>query len=155
MERKKYNQCIADAMRGKKLGGPERKREFCITAKICSGKASSREQANEQCEISAQQPKERKAKRGRRAPAANQGGMRLVLLTTSDCKPCTAARNYLQNKIDSGLIQVLNIQKSDEAADLAAQYGFQSVPKLLVLDEEGKPFSELQITDTEQMIETT
>lgn len=153
MDRQKYSQCVGDALRGKRFDKETRKREFCIASKLCSSKASSRDQANEMCEISAHQPKAVKAsatRRVSRAPA--KGGMRLVLLTSSDCKPCSAAKSYLKDKIDKGLIQELNIQKSDEGADLAAKYGFTSIPKLLVLDDEGVPFTEIQITETEQTI---
>lgn len=151
MDRKAYNKCVGDGMRGKKLSGPERKREFCITAKLCSGKAGSRDEADQICQLSASQPKPARATR-RTSRGSARGGMRIVLLTSTDCPPCSTAKNYLRDKIDKGLIQELNIQKSDEAADLAAKYGFQSVPKLLVLDDEGVPFSELQITDTEQTL---
>lgn len=151
MDRHQYSQCVGDRMRGLKVTPQERKGAFCRSAKICSGKASSDEEAARMCEISASQPKAPRASKGtRRAPA--KGGMRLVLLTTTDCKPCAAAKQFLKSKLDKGLIQELNIQKSDEGADLAAKFGFNSVPKLLVLDEEGKPFSELQITDNEQTL---
>lgn len=45
MKREEYNQCVADGMRGKKLTRDERKVEFCVTAKVCSGKANNREEA--------------------------------------------------------------------------------------------------------------
>jgi hypothetical protein len=73
--------------------------------------------------------------------------MRLVLLTTTDCPPCSEAKKEIQAHIDSGEIEVLDIQKSDFAADLAAKHHFYSVPKLLVLDKEDTPFAELPITD--------
>lgn len=153
MDRASYNKCVGEGMRGKKLTKEERKKEFCITAKTCSGKASSRGQAAQMCEISLSQPREPKTTKQRRVPRSRScAGMRVVLLTTTDCKPCTAAKQYLQKHMDKGLIEELNVQKSDEAADLAAKYGFGSVPKLLVLDDEGIPFSELQVTDTEQTI---
>lgn len=149
--RAEYNECIAEQLRGKSFSPTERRKEFCIASKLCSNKASSREEAKQICEVSMSKPKERKTKRGRRTRLA-QVGMRIVLLTTTDCRPCTVAKEYLKDKLESGEIEELNIQKSDEAADLAAKHGFQSVPKLLVLDKDGKPFSELQITDTEQTI---
>jgi glutaredoxin len=79
--------------------------------------------------------------------------MRVVLLTTTGCKPCSQAKDYLQPQIDTGEIEVLDVQKSDEAANLVAKHGFKGVPKLLVLRADGTPFSELQITDTEMLIE--
>ena len=150
MRQEDYRSCMSKKMKGLKgISKEQRRLEFCVSAKECS-KGTSREEAERICNISMSQPREPKARRGHRV--THQGGMRLVLLTTTDCKPCSAAKQYLQDKIDKGLIQELNIQKSDEAADLATKYGFKSVPKLLVLDEEGKPFSELQITDTEQTL---
>lgn len=151
MDRKQYNECVGEGLRGKKFSPGERRKEFCVLSKTCSRKASSREEAERMCEASLSQPREHKPRKGHRA-VANQGGMRLILLTTSDCGPCAAAKQYLKDKLDKGLIVELNIQRSNEAADLVAKYGFTSVPKLLVLDDEGKPFSELQITDTEQTL---
>lgn len=153
MDRKSYNECMIPYLKDGKTK-EQHKMDFCVGAKICSGKAPSRGRAEEICTISLSQPKEpkeRRASRTRRAAPA-KGGMRLVLLTSTDCKPCGAAKQFLQDKIDKGLIEELNIQKSDEAADLAAKHGFMSVPKLLVLDDEGVPFSELQVTDTEQTL---
>lgn len=150
MDRKTYNECVGQGLRGKKFAPGERKREFCVLSKTCSGKASSREQATEMCEVSMSQPK---APRGRRAPRGrSSGGMRLVLLTNTGCKPCSSARAYLQKHIEKGLIEELDVQKSNEAADLVAKYGFGSVPKLLVLDDEGVPFSEVQVTDNQETI---
>ena len=146
-----YSQCVGDAMRGKKLSPDERKREFCISSKLCSGKASARDDANRLCEEAARNPSTPK-KRSRKVSPRGGASMELVLLTTTDCKPCSAAKQYLRAKLDSGLIRELNIQKDTQAADLAAKYHFDSVPKLLVLDENGAPFSELQITDTAQSI---
>lgn len=151
MDKKEYNACVSRALKGQHFSPGERKREFCIAAKVCSSKASSREEADQMCEITASQPKAAKASRQRKAPAA-AGGVRLVLLTTTTCPSCSSAKQYLQDKIDKGLVEVLNIQKSDEAAAIAAKYKILSVPKLMVIDDEGIPFSEIQITDTEQLI---
>jgi len=153
MDRKIYNECISRALKGQHFTPGERKREFCIAAKTCSGKAPSREAANQMCEVSASQPKPAKASKGRRAPAASGGGgMRLILLTTTGCKPCAAAKSYLQDRIDRGEIEVMDVQKSDFAAELAAKHGLQSVPKLMIIDSQGVPFSEIQVTENEQMI---
>jgi len=151
MKREEYNACVSRALKGQHFAPEERKREFCIAAKTCSGKASSREAANQMCEVTASQPKVTKASKRRKAPAA-AGGVRLVLLTTTACPSCASAKQYLQDKIDKGLVEVLNVQKSDEAAAIAAKYKIVSVPKLMVIDDDGVPFSEIQITDTEQMI---
>lgn len=148
--RAEYNKCMIPFLKDGKTKEQHRM-DFCVGAKICSGKSKSKEEAAQVCQISLSQPKEPKSRKTRRATPA-KGGMRLVLLTSTACKPCSAAKQYLKDKIDKGLIQELNVQTSDEAADLAAKYGFQSVPKLLVLDDEGVPFSELQVVDTEQTL---
>ena len=49
MDRQAFGQCIGNAMRGKKFTKEERKKEFCITAKVCSGKAKDRSTAIQQC----------------------------------------------------------------------------------------------------------
>ena len=154
MNRVAYNQCVADALTGKKFSKEERKLEFCMAAKTCSGKASSRSEASQMCELSASQPKEPKTRKRRSSSGGSSaaGGMRLVLLTTTGCKPCSAARQYLQERIDKGEVQVLDIQKSDLAADLVTKNKIVSLPKLILVDGEGNPFSEIQITDSEQMI---
>jgi hypothetical protein len=54
--RQEYNTCVARGMRGKKLSTEERRLEFCIVAKTCSGKAKDREEAKILCS----QPKEPK-----------------------------------------------------------------------------------------------
>ena len=149
MDRATYNACVSEKIKEVKEPGMAQKVAFCLSAKMCA-KGMSESEAKTACEQSMTHPKEPKARRARGAAA--KCGVRLVLLTTSDCAPCQSAKAYFKDKIDKGLIQELNIQKSDEAADLAAKYGFTSVPKLLVLDDEGIPFSELQITDSEQTI---
>lgn len=56
MDRQKYNACISSGLKGKQLGKEERKLEFCIVSKLCSGKARNREEATLICS----QPKEPK-----------------------------------------------------------------------------------------------
>ncbi|MDP2652476.1 MAG: hypothetical protein Q8Q08_00420, partial [Candidatus Omnitrophota bacterium] len=118
----------------------------------CSGKSSSQSEAVQLCELSASQPKERKGKKRRSSGGGSSGGMRLILLTNAGCKPCSAAKSYLQDRIDRGEVEVLDIQKSDFAADLVAKHKIVSVPKLMLVDSEGNPFSEIQVTDNAQMI---
>jgi hypothetical protein len=57
MNRQEYNACISSGMKGKQLSKEERRLEFCIVAKTCSGKAKNREEAMLICS----QPKEPKA----------------------------------------------------------------------------------------------
>lgn len=154
MDRKAYNQCVAQALKGKHLTPPERRLAFCVAAKECTGKAKSHDEAVQMCELSASQPKEHKVRRARSpgAAPASPSSVFLSLLTTTGCKPCQDAKAYLKDKIDSGLVRVGDVQKDDWAADLVAKNRLSSVPKLLVIDSEGNVFSEIQITDSAQTI---
>lgn len=145
-----YQECIRKELSGKTgLTTEQRRREFCISSKVCSGKAQDRGEAERLCDL----PKEPKpAKLGDRIKARKGQGMRLVFLTTTDCPPCSEAKKEIQPHIDSGEIEVLDIQTNDYAADLAAKHGFYSVPKLLVIDKNGVPFAELPILDKEQTL---
>lgn len=58
--REEYTTCMKPYMTG---GGPERKERFCQGAKICSGKAATKEEAARLCAEAAANPK----------PAANTG----------------------------------------------------------------------------------
>lgn len=152
-DRKEYAQCVGAGLRGKKLSGPERREEFCILSKTCSGKAPDREHALAMCAQGASEKAARPgAPRGRKGSACSGRKMRLVLLTTTNCEPCSAASQYLKKYVDTGQIEVLDIQKSDEGADLVQQHGLTSLPRLLILDADGQPFSQIQVTDKEQTI---
>lgn len=63
MKREEYNACIARGMSGKQLPKEERRLEFCIIAKVCSGKATDREAAKLICS-QPKQPKPMRAKKG-------------------------------------------------------------------------------------------
>lgn len=52
---------MASGLQGKDLAGPERKTEFCVLAKMCSGKAKTREEAMTICS----QPRDPKPRRHR------------------------------------------------------------------------------------------
>lgn len=62
MDRVRYNSCIGNGLRGKKMETAERRMEFCIISKTCSGKAKDREEAKLICS----QPKPLKEHKGRR-----------------------------------------------------------------------------------------
>jgi hypothetical protein len=64
MDRQTYNSCIAKGLKDKKLNKEERKLEFCILAKTCSGKAKDREEAKIICS-QPKPPKERKPRKAR------------------------------------------------------------------------------------------
>jgi hypothetical protein len=50
MDRKEYNQCMRPYLTGSKTK-EERKRDFCVGAKICSSKVSTREEAEQICSL--------------------------------------------------------------------------------------------------------
>lgn len=49
MDREQYNSCIAQGMSGLRVTPQERRTKFCVTAKMCSGKAKSEEEALALC----------------------------------------------------------------------------------------------------------
>ena len=49
MDRKAFNSCIAEGMRGKTFTPVERRLEFCTLSKVCSEKAPDRETARRIC----------------------------------------------------------------------------------------------------------
>ncbi len=51
LNREDYNACISTALKGKQLGKDERKLEFCVASKLCSGKAATREEATQVCSV--------------------------------------------------------------------------------------------------------
>ena len=57
MKQEEYRSCVAKGLRGKTLQPEERKLEFCMVAKLCSKKASSRQEAELICKESASKPK--------------------------------------------------------------------------------------------------
>jgi len=75
MDRASYNACIGKAIRGKKLTKEERKLEFCIVSKLCSGKTSSRDEAQRICSL----PKPPKTAKTRRSKKGGQSCEKEVL----------------------------------------------------------------------------
>lgn len=61
MQVEDYRSCMSQGLKNKQLTKEERKSEFCILAKTCSGKAQTREEAQRMCAESASKPKELKA----------------------------------------------------------------------------------------------
>jgi len=149
MNRAEYNSCIRDKIKSGELGHLPQRRRFCVSAKICSGKASDVAEATAQCQVRPD------TGRGKARGKTEAGGMKVVLLTSTGCDPCNDAKRDLKERIERGEIKVLDIQKSDDAAILAQKYKFYSVPKLLVLDSQGVPFSELEVFDRAETIDLT
>ena len=65
MNREEYNSCVAKGMSGKTFTAEQRKLEFCVVAKLCSGKTGTREEAIKICS-EPKEPKEPKQRRSRR-----------------------------------------------------------------------------------------
>jgi len=61
MTRQEYSKCVGEKMKGKQLSRDERKLEFCMSAKLCSGKATNREGAAELCRKAREQKETKKA----------------------------------------------------------------------------------------------
>lgn len=61
MDRQKYNACMRPFITGSKPK-EQRKLDFCVGAKICSGKAKSKEEAEKLCSLP-KEPREPKIKR--------------------------------------------------------------------------------------------
>lgn len=73
MNREEYNSCVAKGMTGKKFSGDERKLEFCVVAKTCSGKAKSRDDAVRLCKEPKPEKPTKKEKASRRKSKALLG----------------------------------------------------------------------------------
>lgn len=67
MNKQEYNSCLATGLRGKTLGKEERKTEFCVVSKVCSKKASTREEALRLCSLPKPPKPESMHRHGRRA----------------------------------------------------------------------------------------
>lgn len=58
----------------------------------------------------------------------------VYLLVTTGCPSCEQAREALSDWIDDGLVDVLNIQQSDTAADIVIETGLDALPALVLED---------------------
>ena len=91
MNREEYNACISKHLTGKKFTPEERKMEFCIVAKTCSGKVKSREEAMTICSL----PKEPKEPRIKRSRAQSNGK---DVLKVAQCMVKVIDRDLLANE---------------------------------------------------------
>lgn len=66
MNRTEYNKCMIPYISGSKPK-EQRKSDFCIGAKMCSGRANTREEASRLCAEAAANPKPPKVKKTRRS----------------------------------------------------------------------------------------
>lgn len=60
----------------------------------------------------------------------------IYLVTTTGCMGCEQAKDGLSEWIDDGTIEVIDIQESDLAADLAVDLGLTQAPSLVIEVEE-------------------
>jgi|GEM_PF-2261821 len=65
--REEYTKCMTPYMTGTGKSKDERQRSMCMGAKLCSGKASSEDEASQLCAEAAANPKPVKERRTRRA----------------------------------------------------------------------------------------
>lgn len=63
MDRKVYNKCMGDYIRGKGKTPEERRIGFCVGAKMCSGKAAEESEARELCLVARSEPKPPKVRK--------------------------------------------------------------------------------------------
>lgn len=64
MDRKAYNTCMSPHMKGKGLTKEQRQKKMCIGAKLCTGKASTEQEAIALCDLP-REPKPGSAKKAR------------------------------------------------------------------------------------------
>jgi len=78
--RQEYTDCMKPFMTG---GGPDRKERFCKGAKICSGKASTEQEAAQLCAEAAANPKPPKARKAGKkgSGSVNVSGVAACLVT--------------------------------------------------------------------------
>jgi len=97
MDRVKYNNCMASGLKGKTLTKDQRQSEFCILAKVCSGKAKDRDEATRLCS----QPKDDSKKMSKNSSNMIQvkAGRKTVKVSPEEfLKVCPCAQGKLQKK---------------------------------------------------------
>ncbi len=100
MDRALYNSCIGGKLKGLHLSKEERKLEFCIVSKVCSGKAADRDAAIAACNV----PKLSKWVKGAKAKEPDL--------------PCPERRNRVLSSLDS-IVQQLKSGQTEETKALA------------------------------------
>ena len=87
-DRNAYTTCMVPYMKG---GGPERKTNFCIGAKLCSGKARDKEEAERLCAEAALNPKPAKP-RGSKKQSLNLMAVSTCIIEGMAGLPVTQAK---------------------------------------------------------------
>lgn len=103
MDRAKYNSCVATGLRGKKLNAEQRRLEFCIVAKLCSGKAKDREEAKLVCS-QPKEPKPAKASRTKKPQTCEKEALQLARCV-ADRIDMNLASNI--NSIETALVNAI------------------------------------------------
>lgn len=103
MGQEEYRSCIAKGLKGKQLNKEERKLEFCIVSKTCSGKAKDREEAKAICSLP-KEPKLLRAKKGKPPVSCKE-----EMLTLAQCMVSRIDMNLVSNtkSIETALVDAL------------------------------------------------
>lgn len=99
MSKEAYTSCVAARMKGKKFTKEERRQAFCRSAKVCSGKAETEEEAMRLCSL----PKTEAT--GSTCPIPIQPMAEWVKGNTKQCISCVitpVAEHYLGALEDAG-----------------------------------------------------
>jgi len=121
MDREAYNACMRPYITGKGKSKEDRKADFCVGAKICSGKASSEDEARQLCDVA----KAEKTEQTRADACANviPVSQWLEEEQPGECRFCKLPpviqwyRNVLEESGQTELVQ--NIDQAVEAGDPA------------------------------------
>lgn len=171
MDRKEYNQCVGGHLKGKKLNKEERKVAFCVASKICSGKASTEDEARAIC-LQVKQAKRLEVTQPRQpaqaepVPKANPmhpdecqpeaffeaakqypGLFINVYQQDTDCEPCTQMRRKI---LDADLPYPIVDVPGDVCSEIADRLAVEMYPTLVLL-KRGKPKAKWT-GDTEMII---
>lgn len=57
---------------------------------------------------------------------------KMTMLTTSECPACKVAKEKLKDRISNGQIEVLEIDKNEDAAKMAFNYKIKGVPSIIL-----------------------
>lgn len=136
--REKYNTCMKPYIRGSNKTKEQRQMNFCIGAKVCSGKAKNEEEAKKLC-LLPKEPKPVKVKRGKKASDTNycdtgqffeiasQFKNLYIDVNSQRCQPCQA----LNVLIREAEIPFQIVQVPEECLDIIDQLGVESFPTVV------------------------
>lgn len=70
----------------------------------------------------------------------------IIMITHPQCGHCANAKKLLKDKIKSGRIKSLDLEKDKKALELSRKYNIRGVPTLLVGDEVKEKFSKCRLS---------